>query len=248
MRELLMDRNTLGKRQNKLHGHGPRSALVLGMGGLVLGISILVLLPTHRIASAVGAAFVLLFALKHLALLLTVASPAGAILAQARAWLRGPRSRPTSPPSPGPDGYYRTGQAEPHKGVVRVDHAVKVLPAERRRQSLVELDVDKRLTIHALSEIDADNMRKVLRERYAKRGFADIARVERFLAGLTGKIPPNHSVVISYDAGSKVTQLAAAGRGATSADGVDFMKATWSLWLGESVPSSLADSLMSNLP
>jgi hypothetical protein len=230
-----------------MHGHSQRTALVVGAGGIILGLAIVVLIPNHRIASTVGAGFVILIALKHLGLLLVVASPAAALAAQVRGWLRRRGRRAAVPPSRSPDGYYRTGEAEPHKGVL-VEHDVKVLPADRSRSSLIELDVDKRLTIRALREINADEMREGLRDRYAKRGFVDDERVATFLAGLTGRIAPDQCVAISYDSGSKVTRLSVSGAAVSAAEGIDFMKATWSLWFGESVPSALGDSLMSNLP
>lgn len=241
-----------------LHGHTKRGALLLGAGGLLLGLAIVAWLPTSRLTAAVGGGFVILFAIKHLALLMTFGSPAAAILSQLRHRV-GHRWRGASRPAAGaeagraavavpvPDGYFRTGEAEPHEGLIRVVHDVERLPADPSRQALLDVDVDKRLTLIALSDVDADTMREGLRERFARRGFGDRERVDRFLAALTGRIARGQSVIISYDAAAKITRLAVEGRTATTGEGLDFMRATWSLWFGESVPSSLADSLRSEV-
>jgi SAM-dependent methyltransferase len=228
-----------------MHGHGGRGTLVAGGAALAAAVAILILVPSHRSLSAVGAAFFFLVALKHVALATTIGLPAAAAFRRLR-----PRARHDAAPvplRPAADGYWRTGEAEPHRGLLRLEHEVRSLPPARSRQALVELDADKRMTLRFLDGVDAGKLRDGLRERYAQRGHREPATVERFLSILSGTIAAGEAIVISYDASSKTTRLAFAGK-STSESGSDFMKATWRLWFAAETPAALVDALTKFLP
>jgi hypothetical protein len=227
-----------------MHGHSPRSAGIIGVAGLLLAAAILLFVPSVRTTKLVGAAFVALFALKHLALAWTVGAPTLALVRRLR---RRPPSLPSAPPRPGADGFYRTGDVEPHRGILRLAHEVRVLPRVRSRQALLELDADKRMSLQALRELPGDRARRTLGERYAKRGFTDAARVERFLAPLHGPIAKGSSIVFAYDSATQTTHLTV-GDAHTSETGLDFMRATWALWFGPTAPAATAEELMRHLP
>jgi hypothetical protein len=219
-----------------MHDHSPRGALMIGGVGLLIAAAVLLFLPSVRATKWVGAAFVTLFAVKHLALAWTVGAPTLAIVRRLR--------RRNLPPPPDLDGFSRTGEAEPHAGILRLVHDVRVLPALRSRQALLDLDADKRMTLQALRDLPGDRVRTTLVERYAKRGFADAARVERFLAPLHGVIAKGTSATFSYQTAEKVTRLTV-GTTSTTEKGLDFMQATWALWFGASAPADTAEELMS---
>jgi hypothetical protein len=218
-----------------MHGHSPRSALMIGVAGLLVAVAILVFVPSVRSTRLVGAAFVGLFALKHLALAWTVGAPALAIVRRLR--------KPGPPLPPNTDGFHRTGEVEPHRGILRLAHDVRELPPARTPQAAIELDADKRMTLHALRDLPGERMRKTLAERYAKRGFADAARVARFLAPLQGTIDKGSTVVFAYEAATQTTRLTV-GATTTSEQGLEFMQATWALWFGPSASAETAQELL----
>jgi hypothetical protein len=155
---------------------------------------------------------------------------------------------------PGPDGYYRTGsgvQTANHwpitLEVFAIWHECRQLPPTKTRQAVIDLDADKRFTLRMLRDVDADKLRGGLQEGYRRNGYADEARIARFLSALTGTLPNGKALWITYDPSAKQTRLVVDGGGAATVDGVDFMKATWSIWLGKSKPSDLGDALIREL-
>lgn len=208
---------------------------MIGVAGLLVAVAILVFVPSVQTSKLVGAAFVGLFALKHLALAWTVGAPALVIVRRLR--------KPSAPLPANTDGFHRTGEAEPHRGILRLAHDVRELPPERSPQAIVELDADKRMTLHALRDLPGERMRKTLAERYAKRGFADAARVARFLTPLQTTIAGGSTVAFTYEAATKTTRLTV-GAASTSEHGLEFMQATWALWFGPSASAETAQELL----
>jgi ubiquinone/menaquinone biosynthesis C-methylase UbiE len=217
--------------------------LVIGAVAFAAAVALVALLPSLGAMSTAGAAFFAVLAIKHVALAATVGLPAMAGVR--RAWPRRSTSRPR--PAAGADGYWRTGEAEPHRGALRLEHDVRALPATRARQAVVELDADKRMTLRLLAGGDGDQLRAGLSKRYAARGHRDAATVTAFLSPLRGPIARGESVVISYDAAAQTTRLAL--RATTSeVVGRAFMHATWRLWFDDAVPAGLADALIRDVP
>jgi hypothetical protein len=208
---------------------------MIGVAGLLVAAAILIFVPSVRTTKLVGAAFVGLFALKHLALAWTVGAPALAIARRLR--------KPGPPLPPNTDGFIRTGDVEPHRGILRLAHDVRELPPSRTPEAIIELDTDKRMTLHALRDLPGERMRKTLAERYAKRGFTDAARVARFLAPLHGTIPRSATVAFAYEAATQTTRLTV-GAETTSEQGLDFMQATWAIWFGPTASAETAKQLL----
>jgi ubiquinone/menaquinone biosynthesis C-methylase UbiE len=231
------------ERMGAMHGHSRHGALVVGGVALVAAVAILVLVPTHRSLSAAGAAFFLVLALKHVALVATIGLPTAAAIRQL---LYRPRQQGAPSPQADGDGYWRTGEAEPHRGVLRLEHDVRAFPLDRSPQAVVELAADKRMTLRFLADLDAGRLRDGLRKRYAKRGHRDAEAVERFLSILSGPIARGESLVIAFDPESTSTRLTLRGD-STVVGGSEFMKATWRLWF-ESTPAALTEALMKYLP
>jgi hypothetical protein len=228
-----------------MHGHSWSGAHVIGALALVVALAILVLVPSHRTLAAAGAAFFLVFAIKHLALATAVGIPAAGVL---RHWR--PRARHGAGGAialrPDADGWLRTGEAEPHRGVLRLEHDVRALPPAGAPQGIVALDADKRMTLRFLSDVDATQLRNGLRERYARRRYGDSATVERFLSPLARPIARGEAFVITYDAAAQTTR-ATLGDASAVAHGQEFMQATWRLWFDDAVPAALVGALMQNL-
>jgi hypothetical protein len=178
---------------------------------------------------------------------LLLAAAVAAVVALAA---RSARATPTSP-----DGFHRTGSAVQTANhwpftmdVFAIWHECRDVPATRSRQALVELDADKRFTLRMLRDVDADRLRAGLRDGYHRNGYTDDGRIDRFLSALTGTLPSGKVVWIVYDAPRKTTRLVVDGGATATMDGVAFMEATWSIWLGRSKPSELGDALVRDLP
>jgi hypothetical protein len=152
--------------------------------------------------------------------------------------------------SPTADGWVRTGEAVQTANhwpftmdVFAIWHEVKELPATRSRQSMIDLLGDKRFALRMLRDVDADRLRAGLREGYRRNGFDDGARIDRLLAPLSGTLPKDRVVWIAYDGPAARTRLVVEGGATATVDGVDFMRATWSIWFGKSKPADLGDAL-----
>ena len=155
---------------------------------------------------------------------------------------------------PGPDGYFRTGEATQTANhwpftidVFSIAHDVKQLPTAKTRQAMIEVEVDKRFVMRMLRDVDADKLRSGLRDGYKRNGYSDSARIDRFLAGLAGTLPKGKAMWITYDAGAMQTRLVVDGGASVTVEGVPFMRATWSIWFGKSKPADVGDALVSQL-
>jgi len=152
------------------------------------------------------------------------------------------------------DGYFHTGDGIRTKKVVgfnvkvyAIDHAMKALPAEKSKQGVIAAEVDKKLAWKMLRTVEAEKIRKALRDAYALNGFADAAKIEKLVGALDGDLKEGTWVTIMYDAASKKTTLYAPSGAHAQVAGADFMRATWSIWFGNIDQPSLSDSLVSKL-
>lgn len=149
--------------------------------------------------------------------------------------------------------YQRTGQAVqignhwPFRiEICSITHEVKRLPAVKSSQAVIDLEADKRLTLEMLRDIDMERFTFMLRAGYRRNGYDDVKRVTALLQALSGKeLKKGDVVTIRYDPATKVTRLAVKGGETSSVEGVDFMRATWSLWFGKTSPSDMGEQLAS---
>ena len=155
----------------------------------------------------------------------------------------------------GADGFYLTGSGTRVKKVAFITanvydvwHYAKDLPASKSRRAIIDLDADKKLIWRMKRDVDAEKIKTALADGYAKNGYGDKGKIGQFLAAVNAELKENAVITIKYDAGAKKTSITIQGAGAASVDGVDFMKATWSVWFG-SMPDQpgLGDSLISKL-
>jgi hypothetical protein len=155
----------------------------------------------------------------------------------------------------GADGFYMTGSATRVKHVAFITanvydvwHYAKALPSAKSRQAIIDLDADKKIVWRMRRDVDADKIKNALSEAYALNGYGDKAKIGQFTSAVTSELKEKAVVNIRYDAASKTTSIKIDGAGSASVPGVDFMKATWSIWFGK-MPDQpkLGDSLISNL-
>ena len=133
-----------------------------------------------------------------------------------------------------------------HVKVYAIDHAMKDVPADHSKQSIIAAEVDKKLEWKMLRSVDAEKIRNALREAYAKNSYGDAGKIEQLIAPINKELKEGATVSIRYDAASKTTTLETLGAHASVA-GSDFMRATWSIWFGNIDQPSLTDSLLSKL-
>jgi hypothetical protein len=161
---------------------------------------------------------------------------------------------PAAAATKGADGYFRTGDAVQTANhwpftieLFAIWHDVSELPSEKSAKALVELDADKRFSMRMMRDLDTSRLRAGLRDGYTRNGFTDAARVDRLLAALTGTLAKDSVLWITYDAKTKETRLTTDKGASASVIGVDFMRATWSIWLGKAKPQELSASLSRDL-
>ncbi|HYD40894.1 MAG TPA: hypothetical protein VEB43_08685 [Anaeromyxobacter sp.] len=152
--------------------------------------------------------------------------------------------------APDPGAYVRTGDAILKANhwpftveLLSVRHDMRDLPAERSRRAVVELDGDKRLTLHTLRELPTERLTSWLRDGLEAAGYRDDERIRAFLSGFPeGNLRKDEEVVIQYDAAAQLTTVTSDRGAPVRVDGVSFMRAIWTVWFGK-----LGDGLVSRL-
>jgi hypothetical protein len=151
-------------------------------------------------------------------------------------------------------GYFHTGDSIRKKSLVlgsvdvyAIGHDMKELPATKSKQAVIDIDTGKRFTWQMKRDVSAEKIQTALREAYAKNGYNDGAKISQFLGVFNAELKDKQFVVITYDSDKKTTTLQVQGGGSASVAGVDFMKATWSIWFGKIDQPSLSDELISKI-
>ncbi|WP_437588928.1 chalcone isomerase family protein [Sorangium sp. So ce1000] len=132
--------------------------------------------------------------------------------------------------------------------VYRISHYMEHLPATRSREAVIDMDTGKKFVWTMLRDVDRASIVKALREAYALNRYTDTAKIERFVAAFKGDLKAGAEVTIEYDPRAKATTVTAAGGEKATVGGVDFMKATWRIWLGKIDQPRLSDELIARLP
>ena len=152
------------------------------------------------------------------------------------------------------DGWYHTGDSVRKKTVVIVSvkvyaigHDMRCLPSAKTKQAVIDADCDKRFTLRMLMGVDQSKIVNALREAYALNGYTDAAKINAAMAAFTVELTNNAYITITYDSVNKKTTFYEQNGGTAVVPGVDFMKGTWSIWLGKIDPPSVGDELIANL-
>ncbi|MEO6417859.1 MAG: chalcone isomerase family protein [Polyangiaceae bacterium] len=151
---------------------------------------------------------------------------------------------------PGSDGWYHTGDGTRVKTMFKVNvydigHDMKCLPPAKSKQAVIDADCDKKFTWVMRRDVSAEKIRDALSEAYAMNGYKDAAKTAPFLAALNRELKENTKVIITYNAANKTTSIAVGGGGGNATvPGIEFMKATWSIWFGKIDQPTLGDALI----
>lgn len=154
------------------------------------------------------------------------------------------------------DGYFHTGSGIRVKHipiigdvkVYKIEHIMHDLPPAKSKQAVIDMDTNKRLTWTMLRDVDNEKIQNALREGYQMNGYGDQGKINQAVSVFKSELKENSYVTITYETGSKNTTISVGGGGSTTINGVDFMKATWSLWFGKIDQPSLGDQLIANIP
>jgi hypothetical protein len=153
------------------------------------------------------------------------------------------------------NGYYLTGTGVRQKevelfsiDVYVISHYMRDLPATKSRAAVIAADVDKEFALRMLRDLTAAQIQGALRESFAANGYGDRAKIDAFVSAVDRPLRKGSTITIRYDAASKTTTASTKGRPPVSVPGVDFMRATWSIWLGQIDQDGLSDALIDRIP
>ncbi|MGK3998971.1 chalcone isomerase family protein [Sorangium sp. So ce1024] len=132
--------------------------------------------------------------------------------------------------------------------VYRISHYMDELPATRSRQAVIDMDTGKKFVLTMLRDVDRATIIKTLRDAYALNDYTDTAKIGRFVAALDSDLKAGSEITIEYDPRSKTTTVTVPGGRTATVGGLDFMRATWSIWFGKIDQPKLGDELIARLP
>jgi hypothetical protein len=151
------------------------------------------------------------------------------------------------------NGWYHTGDAVRQKTVLfvtanvyQIGHDMKCVVA-KSKQAVIDADCDKKFTWKMMRDVGASKIVDAMREAYQKNGYGDAAKINAAMGAFNAEFKENAYVKITYDSASKTTTFWEQNGGTANVPGLDFMKATWSIWLGKIDPPSIGDRLIANL-
>jgi hypothetical protein len=130
--------------------------------------------------------------------------------------------------------------------VYNITHAMKDVPAKNAAE-IIAADTDKKFTLKLMRDLDAEKIANAIKDAFTANGYTNSANINSFSAVLTGDLKENDLITIAYNSATKATTCNSGGK-TSSINGVDFMKATWSIWFGKIDQPALTQSLMSKIP
>ena len=153
------------------------------------------------------------------------------------------------------NGYYLTGTGVRQKEVALfsvdlyvISHYMRALPATKSRGAVIAADVDKMFALRMLRELTAAQIQGALRADFAANGYDNRAKIDAFVGAVGQPLRKGSTITIRYDSATKTTTASAKGNPPVSISGVDFMRATWSIWLGRIDQDGLSESLIERIP
>ena len=152
------------------------------------------------------------------------------------------------------DGWYHTGDSVRKKRVVIVNvsvyaiaHDMRCLPQAKTKQAVIDADCDKRFTLRMLMDVDQTKIVNALREAYTLNGYTDATKINAAMGAFSAPLTKNAYITVTYDSVNKKTTFWEQNGGSAAVQGIDFMKGSWSIWLGKIDPPSVGDELIGNL-
>jgi hypothetical protein len=153
------------------------------------------------------------------------------------------------------NGYYLTGTGVRQKEVALfnvdvyvISHYMRDLPPTKSKAAVIAADVDKMFALRLLRELSAEQIQGALRDAYAVNGYNNRAKIDAFVAAVGQTLRKGSTITIRYDASTKTTTASSKGNPPVSIPGVDFMNATWSIWLGHIDQDGLGEALIQRIP
>lgn len=131
--------------------------------------------------------------------------------------------------------------------VYKISHFMKQVPEGKTKKAVIDADVDKKFQWTMLRDVDHEKVVATLKDAFAMNGFTDSGKINKFVGAFSAELKEHAKVTIVYDAAKKATTVTVAGGGSSTVEGVDFMKAVWSIWLGKIDQPKLGDALVSKL-
>lgn len=127
--------------------------------------------------------------------------------------------------------------------VYQITHQMKDVPANRSASEMINADTDKRFYLKMKRDVDAAKIGAAFNDAYTLNGYSNKANQQTLFGVLKGDLKENETITISYNATTKTTSCNYGGKTSTVA-GVDFMKATWSIWFGKIDQPALTAALV----
>lgn len=160
----------------------------------------------------------------------------------------------SSQPAVGLAGWIHTGEGVREKNLALVQiqayaisHWIRTRPPAVTRSAMIDLEADKQFTLRMLRNVGAGRMKGMFRDSFVLNGYRDQARIEAFLAALTRDLAKGDQITIAYTQQGATTSISLHGGGTATVQGKDFMRATWSIWFGQSDQPALGEALVSKL-
>jgi len=132
--------------------------------------------------------------------------------------------------------------------VYAISHYMQQLPPSKSKRAVIDMDTGKKFIWTMKRDVDHEKIVNALKEAYAMNGYSDSAKIGQFIGAFKSELKEKSSVTIVYDADKKATTVSVSGGGSATVAGVDFMKATWSIWLGKIDQPKLGDELIAKIP
>jgi len=153
----------------------------------------------------------------------------------------------------GADGWFHTGDGVRVKKIIfnfdvyAISHDMKELPPTKSKQAVIDMDTDKRFTWRMLRDVEEAKIQNATRDAFALNGYTDQSKIGPYVAAFSGDRKKGQAVTILYNSTAKTVTVTVQGGGSATVAGVDFMKAVWSLWLGNIDQPGLGEALIRNL-
>lgn len=131
--------------------------------------------------------------------------------------------------------------------VYTISHYIKGAAPAKSKQAVIDAEIEKKFVWKMLRDVDHEKIVTALKDAYAMNGYSDGGKIGAFVAAFSAELKEGSQVTIRYDAAKQETSVKVAGGGNATVAGSDFMKATWSIWLGKIDQPKLGDQLISKL-
>ncbi|MEP7124389.1 MAG: chalcone isomerase family protein [Byssovorax sp.] len=131
--------------------------------------------------------------------------------------------------------------------VYAISHYMKVLPATKSKQAVIDADTGKKFVWTMKRDVDNEKIVTALKDAFAMNGYTNAGNIGTFLGAFKSELKEKATVTIVYDADKKETTVTT-DSGHATVGGVDFMKAVWSIWFAKIDQPKLGDALISKIP